>query len=316
MKRIYKIFLCSLFFVFLFSSRVNADQASFSVIGVDDSSYSPHFFLIVNVDGGGSDVVNAYIGKSMNRYIVNGIMFKGKEIIEGKYTWENPDYVIVKGDQYVNLIFTSDNNLKLTLKIYLNGVEMPVKEKVPVSIDERDVVPEEPAVVGEVTTPSLTVTSVTLATSTAYDINIVDNIKGTKYAFESSNPKVATVNPKNGIVKAVKPGNATITCNATLPDGRTETLKSDIIVGYDENAPMLTEEALDLSINDVFYITVENQIAKSKYKYASSDWSKVRVNSASGKIRAVGEGEAYVTCTITTPDKQVIVLRCDITITN
>ncbi|HHV09967.1 MAG TPA: hypothetical protein GXX75_06795 [Clostridiales bacterium] len=246
------------------------------------------------------DVYNGYLGDDIYNILPNVKMYsKVGNVVTGTFSYSDYDSSTTNM-QKIKWTFTPGDQIYQAKTGYIY-----------VQLLERD----ETAVVEEITTPSLTVTSVSLATATSYDINIVDNIKGTKYEFTSSDPKIATVNPKNGIVKAIKPGKATITCKATLPDGRSETLTSDVVVGYDENAPVLTDEALDLSINDVFYITVENRIAKSKYKYASSDWSKVRVNSASGKIRAVGEGEAYVTCTITTPDKQVIVLRCDISIT-
>lgn len=62
-------------------------------------------------------------------------------------------------------------------------------------------------------------------------------------------------------------------------------------------------------------LILENKIAKSKYRWVSSDRSIIKVNSANGKVTAVGAGEVYVTCTITTPDNQVIVLRCDINVT-
>lgn len=86
-------------------------------------------------------------------------------------------------------------------------------------------------------------------------------------------------------------------------------------VGYDENAPLLTETILDLEVGNKFDINLENKIAKSKYRWVSSNRNIVTVNSANGKVTAKAPGEAYVTCTITTPDNQVIVLRCDINVT-
>lgn len=169
--------------------------------------------------------------------------------------------------------------------------------------------PDEP------TAPSLTAEIVKLENRTTYDINLNDKITGSKYKWTSSNTKVAKVNPKNGLVTAVAEGNAIVTCEITLPNGSVQILESIVTVGYDENAPMLTDSVLDLEIGDKYDINVENKIAKSKYRWVSSDRSIVRVNSANGKITAVGKGKAYVTCTITTPENQVIVLRCDINIT-
>jgi len=175
--------------------------------------------------------------------------------------------------------------------------------------------PREPEEIDEPTPPSLTATTVTLSTLTEYDINLDNKVSGSKYKWTSSNPDVAKVNAKNGLVTAVSEGTAVITCEITLPDGTVQTLQSIVNVGHDENAPTLTETVLDLEVGDKFDINLENKIAKSKYRWVSSDRSIVKVNSSNGKVTAVGPGEAYVTCTITTPDRQVIVLRCDITVT-
>lgn len=173
---------------------------------------------------------------------------------------------------------------------------------------------QEPEI-DEPTVPSLTATTVLLESRTAYDINLNNKISGSKYRWTSSNPDIVEVNAKNGKIKAIKPGKATITCEITLPDDTVQVLKSEVVVGYDENAPVLTETVLDLEVGDKFDINLENKIAKSKYRWVSSNRKVVKVNSSNGKVTAVGVGEVYVTCTITTPDNQVIVLRCDINVT-
>ncbi len=167
----------------------------------------------------------------------------------------------------------------------------------------------------EPTAPSLTATSVQLESRTAYDINLYDKISGSKYKWSSSNTDVAKVNAKNGLVTAISEGTAIITCEITLPDKTVQILSSEVTVGYDDNAPLLTETVLDLSVGDKFDINLENKVAKSKYRWVSSNRDIVTVNSANGKVTAKAPGEAYVTCTITTPDNQVIVLRCDINVT-
>lgn len=173
----------------------------------------------------------------------------------------------------------------------------------------------EPEEIDEPTPPSLTATTVTLSTLTEYDINLDNKVSGSTYLWSSSDESIVEVNPKNGLIKAKKEGRAIITCEITLPDGEVIILQSVVTVGYDENAPVLTETVLDLEVGDKFDINLENKIAKSKYRWVSSDRSVVKVNSSNGKVTAVGPGQAYVTCTITTPDRQVIVLRCDISVT-
>jgi hypothetical protein len=166
----------------------------------------------------------------------------------------------------------------------------------------------------EITTPSLTATSVQLNSLTTYDINLDNKISGSTYQWTSSDTDVVEVNSKSGLLKARKEGKATITCKVTTPDSETYNLTSNVTVGYDDNAPVLTETNLDLSVGDTYDINLENKVAKSKFRWASSDRSIVKVNSATGKIKAVADGNAFVTCTITTPDNQVIVLRCDINV--
>ena len=168
--------------------------------------------------------------------------------------------------------------------------------------------PDEPTV------PSLTATTVLLNKATSYDINLNNKVSGSSYSWTSSNESVATVD-KKGMVRAKKEGKTTISCKITLPDASTQTLVSEVIVGYDDNAPLLTDTDIDLSIGDTFDINVENTIAKSKYRWATSNKSILKVNAANGKVAAISAGRVYVTCTITTPDRQIIVLRCDITVT-
>jgi hypothetical protein len=169
--------------------------------------------------------------------------------------------------------------------------------------------PEQP------TAPSLTATTVQLTTLTAYDINLDKKVSGSSYSWTSSDTSIVDVNPRSGLLKAKKEGTATVTCDIAYPDGSQSSLSSIVTVGFDENAPLLTETSLDLETGDVFDINLENKVAKSKYRWVTSDKTIASVNSSNGKVTAVSEGVAFVTCTITTPDKQVIVLRCDISVT-
>lgn len=166
----------------------------------------------------------------------------------------------------------------------------------------------------EPTSPSLTATTISLTKNTAYDINLNNKISGSKYKWTSSNPKVAKVNEKNGLVTAISEGTAIITCEITLPDSTVTTLKSKVVVEYDDNATVLSDTEVDLEVGDKYTLKVENAPARAKYKFTSSNKSIAKVGTTSGKVTAVNPGEAYITCTITTPDNQVIVLRCDVTV--
>jgi hypothetical protein len=170
---------------------------------------------------------------------------------------------------------------------------------------------EEP---DEPTPTSLTATSVLLNEQAQYDINLNNKVSGSTYKWYSSDEKVVKVNPKSGLLTAVSEGTASVSCEVSLPDGTKRALISQVTVGYDENAPVLTETVLDLSIGDTCDINLENKIAKSSYRWTSSDRSVIKVNSSNGKVTAVGKGTAFVTCTITAPNNQVIVLKCDVNV--
>jgi hypothetical protein len=236
-------------------------------------------------------VFDLFAGKKLGDYSVSGFLIYDEQMVATEVEWVDPLQVIEEGSQIVRI--KANHNGK---EIILSGEIIGIK-------------PDEPTV------PSLTATMVTLESRTAYDINLNDKISGSKYRWTSSNPDIVEVNAKNGKIKAIKPGKSTITCEITLPDGKVQKLTSIVSVGYDENAPVLTETVLDLEVGDKFDINLENKIAKSKYRWVSSNRKVVKVNSANGKVTAVGAGEAYVTCTITTPENQVIVLRCDINVT-
>jgi uncharacterized protein YjdB len=147
-----------------------------------------------------------------------------------------------------------------------------------------------------------------------YDINLNDKVDGT-YIWSSSNPKIAKVNAKSGIVTAVANGKAKITCKIDGNDGQSYNLTSDVTIGVDDNFPILNDDTLDLSINDKYDLDIENQIAKSKYQYKSSNRAVATVNAANGIITAKGSGTANIYCTITTKDKQIIILQCTVTVT-
>jgi hypothetical protein len=177
------------------------------------------------------------------------------------------------------------------------------------------ITPREEEVIEAPTVPALTATTVLLDAATTYDINLDNKITGSSYLWTSSDTDIVEVNPKSGLLKAKSTGKANVTCEITLPDATTQTLVSEVTVGVDDNAPLLTETTLDLETGDVFDINLENKVAKSKYRWVSSNRAVAMVNSSNGKVTAIGTGSAYVTCTITTPENQVIVLRCDINVT-
>jgi uncharacterized protein YjdB len=231
-------------------------------------------------------------GKSLKDYTVAGFLAYDTKILTHDIYWTNPQQIIIPGPQIVQITARYEGE-EIILSGEIVGIEL-----------------EDSA-----TMPTLTATKVILNNLTVYDINLDNKVSGSTYLWSSSDTDIVEVNPKNGLIKAKKEGRAIITCEITLPSGEVIILQSVVTVGYDDNAPVLTETILDLEVGDKFDINLENKIAKSKYRWVSSDRSVVKVNSSNGKVTAVGPGQAYVTCTITTPEDQVIVLRCDVTVT-
>jgi uncharacterized protein YjdB len=123
----------------------------------------------------------------------------------------------------------------------------------------------------------------------------------------------APVNQKNGLVTAVNDGKATITCKITEETGNVTELKSTVIVGEDENFPSLSDTDLDLEVGDSYTLKADNKPKGSICKWKTSDKSVAKVTTKLGKVTAVKKGDAVITCTVT-HDKEVTVLRCDVTV--
>lgn len=63
----------------------------------------------------------------------------------------------------------------------------------------------------------------------SYQLEIKDKVAKSTYKWSSSNTKIATVS-KTGLITAVAPGTATITCKITYPTKKTKTLTSKVTV--------------------------------------------------------------------------------------
>lgn len=387
MKKVYMLLICMTILLSLLFNNTEIVKAndikSFTVIDSSDESYI--FDLKVGnatIDMGD----DAYVGQKLSNFIIFGRPILPNEFTYGTINWEDPDYVIVYGEQTVKIVYNDITNSKTVIfDVYIFGIydntdyivnNYDYSEQIfdaTIGCDINDVVPkmifynkngkvvsgsfsynnwnnmieglqevewvftpDDPKynnVSGKIkinvqsndnieetenedtTIPSLTVFSVILtSTESYYDINLNNKISGSKYRWLSSNPDVVEVNSKNGLIKAKKEGKAIITCEITLPDSTKQTLTSEVIVGVDENIPVLTEDDIELEVGDKFTIGVENLIKNSKVSWKSSDKTIVKVNTK-GKITAVGVGDAYIICTITTPEKQVIVLRANVSVT-
>ena len=257
----------------------------------------------LKVHGGNSGGGDVYFGGPVGCDLYDSVPMMqftddGGEIVKGSIAYENWDNTTI-GEYDLIWVFTPNDD-----KYETRTGKIKIR-----------ITPSEPEPLEEPTAPSLTATTVQLGAKTSYDINLNDKVPGCAYAWKSSDTKVVTVNNKNGLLKAVSEGTATVTCEITYPDDTIQNLQSEVTVGYDDNAPLLTEDDLNLNTGDVFDVNLENKVAKSKYRWVSNNKSVITVNSANGIVTAKAPGTAYVTCTITTPGNQIIVLRVDITVT-
>ncbi len=79
--------------------------------------------------------------------------------------------------------------------------------------------------------------------------------------------------------------------------------------------PKLTKSKVTLvGKGDVVDINISNKVAKSKYKWTSSD-TKVAKVSSKGLVTSVGGGSATIKCVITYPTKKTKTLSCKVTVT-
>ncbi|MDF2950418.1 MAG: hypothetical protein K0S18_1, partial [Anaerocolumna sp.] len=122
---------------------------------------------------------------------------------------------------------------------------------------------------------------------------------------------------KKGVVKGLKNGQAKITCKVTTVDDKVYELNSNVTVdniSEIEDVTTLSDSELELTVNDTFDIDVENKLTKAKVKFVSLDKSVAKVTSVGGIVTALKKGNTKIQCTITNPNKEVIVLLCDVVV--
>lgn len=229
--------------------------------------------------------------------------------VEGTIVYPNIDDITI-GDFDLQYIFTPNDDKYETVTGYIKYYIYPEDDEISkgkIMLNENDNLKDN-------TSPSLTATKIILTDeTTTFDININDKIEGSSYKWTSSNKKVAKVNSK-GVVTPITKGKTTITCEITLPDYTKQVLTSEVIIGVDEDTPVLSENDIEIEVGEKFTIKVENLIKGSKISWKSADKKIARVSSGSGKVTGVKEGETYLICTITN-GTEVVVLKCNVTVT-
>ena len=161
---------------------------------------------------------------------------------------------------------------------------------------------------------SLTANTIHMEKSTSFNINVKGKRPGLTYQWTTSDNQIVTVDSKNGIINAVNDGEAIISCFITDTNGEKLQLTCKVIVGVDESVPRLKRTELDLGLGEQFDINIAGKIPKSKYKWTSSNEAVIGINPSNGLVTALGYGTAKVTCTISTPDKHIIILLAAVTV--
>ncbi len=117
-----------------------------------------------------------------------------------------------------------------------------------------------------------------------------------KVTWKSSNTKVATVDSK-GNIKAKAPGTATISCT-TVSGSKVAKCKVTVVVPKVKSISF-KQKTIELALNKTY--TLKPVIKPSGAKTAKLKWdssnTKVAKVDSTGKIKAVGEGSAIITCT-------------------
>ena len=247
---------------------------------------------------------NTYVGLPLKEFLIFGAVLDTNGIvIGGEPRWENPNYLIIGGEQNVNILVDVDGEI-IIFKLTINGI-LNKKDIKPNVIEKEEITNN---------TPSLTVSTLYFQNKNMnYDINVNNKIKNSTYNWISSNENVVIVDKFNGKLTPISKGMVTILCEITTPEKELIKLYTKVYVGetYD-NFPTLTDSNLYLDVGDFYDINVENKPMGSKYKWVSSNTDVVVINTRNGKLVGQSSGKAVITCSISTENNTIILLECNI----
>lgn len=300
------ILISFIFILILMNSTISfaSDSLAYAFVESSNSEYDTTFKIFNNLTNSFTDTF--YANDKLGNYGVRATSYKDGRYLPTVGKWSDNDYIIKEGAQIVELIVSSPIDKSFIIKISINGMANP--NIFTLENEDDELLYEEPEIF-----TTLTADILLLNIDTSYDINLENKNSDSTYTWHSDNPKIAKVNSKNGVVTGLKEGKTAITCNVNT-NGKTYLLKTDVIIGNDDNFPILSDTELNLEVGDKYDIDIENSISKAKYKWSTSDKTVVKVNSSTGAITAIKEGVANIYCTITTQDRKVTVLKCEIII--
>ncbi len=156
-------------------------------------------------------------------------------------------------------------------------------------------------------TPSFRETKVEIVgEDETHQLEIKDEVAGSKYKWSSSNTKVARVSSK-GVVTSVGKGSANIKCKITYPNKKTKTLTCKVTViipatklkinnAKEENGAHILQVGETYNFNrDIF---PANSSDKTYWSLGRSDKDCIQItNSSSGIVKAVAPGKAILIAT-------------------
>ncbi len=245
------------------------------------------------------------------------IMPEGAEGVE--LAWTSSDDKIATVDKDGNVKAVAEGTATLTVTATQGSGDGAVTKTATVDVTVikdggTDPEPEKPVLTGvkaSVEKAELKVGETTKATATI----MPEGAEGVELAWTSSDDKIATVD-KDGNVKAVAEGKATLTVTATQGSGDsavTKTATVDVTVIKDggtdpepEKPVVLTGvkasvKKADLKVGETTKATAKITPEKAEnvtFAWASSD-KKVATVDADGNVKAVGKGTAKLTVTAT-----------------
>ena len=244
------------------------------------------------------------------------IMPEGAEGVE--LAWTSSDDKIATVDKDGNVKAVAEGKATLTVTATQGSGDGAVTKTATVDVTVikdggTDPEPEKPVLTGvkaSVEKAELKVGETTKATATI----MPEGAEGVELAWTSSDDKIATVD-KDGNVKAVAEGKATLTVTATQGSGDgavTKTATVDVTVIKDGGTdpepekPVLTGvkasvEKAELKVGETTKATAKITPEKAEnvtFAWASSD-KKVATVDADGNVKAVGKGTAKLTVTAT-----------------
>ncbi len=144
--------------------------------------------------------------------------------------------------------------------------------------------------------PAISKESQTILVGKKYNLDIKNKIKGATYAWKSSNKKVATVDNR-GIVKGIKNGTATITCE--IKSGKTTyVVTSKVTIRIPAKEFAISNKVTALNVGQKYDLnrTLTPSNSNDLTTWTSSN-TKIAKPDAKGKFTALREGTVTITGT-------------------